>query len=155
MADRSLCVCECILLSDKLCYNRRMAKKKSRKRKKRIRMRSFFLPFIITLTAVAAAGVFALAAHSWITEPVRKQSTDSVNGEREKDDTTQKKHLPNIRASWKILIILRRITSMSGNRSCPGRRPLLLQGMSSLMIITRLPDRCVQTAIFPRACRLM
>ncbi len=71
-----------------------MAKKKSRKKKKRIRMRSFFLPFMITLTMVAAIGVFALAAHHWITEPVREQSTNVVNGGQEEPDTTQMAQMP-------------------------------------------------------------
>ncbi len=54
-----------------------MAKKKSRKKKKRIRFhRSFIMPFLVTLTAVAAVGVLALAAHQWITEPVRTRKND-------------------------------------------------------------------------------
>lgn len=54
-----------------------MAKKKSRKKKKRIRFhRSFVMPFLVTLTAVAAVGVLALAAHQWITEPVRTRKND-------------------------------------------------------------------------------
>ena len=62
-------------------YNSRMAKKKSRKnkKKKRIRLhRSFILPFFITLTAAVAAGVLALAAHQWIMEPVKTQKTDAI-----------------------------------------------------------------------------
>ena len=58
-----------------------MAKKRSRKikKKKRIRFhRSFFLPFLITLTAAVALGVLALAAHQWIMEPVKKQPADIV-----------------------------------------------------------------------------
>ncbi len=58
-----------------------MAKKKSRKnkKKKRIRLhRSFILPFFITLTAAVAAGVLALAAHQWIMEPVKTQKTDAI-----------------------------------------------------------------------------
>lgn len=54
-----------------------MSKKKSRKKKKRIRFhRSFIMPFLVTLTAVAAVGVLALAAHQWITEPVRTRKND-------------------------------------------------------------------------------
>lgn len=64
-----------------------MAKKKIRKKKKRIRLhRSFLLPFILTLTIAMAIGVLALAAHQWITEPVRGKSTEPVNREREKTD---------------------------------------------------------------------
>ena len=60
-------------------YNGYMAKKKSRKKKKRIRFhRSFIMPFLATLTAVAAVGVLALAAHQWITEPVRTQTNDTA-----------------------------------------------------------------------------
>ncbi|MCM1268007.1 MAG: CapA family protein [Bacteroidales bacterium] len=67
-----------------------MAKKRVRKRKKRIRFRrSVILPFVITLTAVAAAGVLALAAHRWITEPVRDGLTEMVNMEQEKAETAQ------------------------------------------------------------------
>lgn len=58
-----------------------MAKKRSRKikKKKRIRFhRSFFLPFLVTLTAAVALGVLALAAHQWIMEPVKKQPADIV-----------------------------------------------------------------------------
>lgn len=67
-----------------------MAKRKSRKEKKRIRLsRSFLMPFMITLTTVAAAGVLALAAHHWITEPVRNQSTNSETKEQEEPDTAQ------------------------------------------------------------------
>lgn len=54
-----------------------MSKRKSRKKKKRIRFhRSFIMPFLATLTAVAAVGVLALAAHQWITEPVRTQTNE-------------------------------------------------------------------------------
>ncbi len=56
-----------------------MAKKKSRKsrKKKRIRFRrSFFLPFLMTLTGVALVGILALAAHQWIMEPVKTQNDD-------------------------------------------------------------------------------
>ena len=58
-----------------------MAKKRSRKikKKKRIRFhRSFFLPFLVTLTAAVALGVLVLAAHQWIMEPVKKQPADIV-----------------------------------------------------------------------------
>lgn len=58
-----------------------MAKKRSRKikKKKRIRFhRSFFLPFLVTLTVAVALGVLALAAHQWIMEPVKKQPADIV-----------------------------------------------------------------------------
>lgn len=56
-----------------------MAKKKSRKKEKRIRFyRSFIMPFLATLTAVAAVGVLALAAHQWIMEPVRTQTKDTA-----------------------------------------------------------------------------
>ncbi|MDE5718490.1 MAG: hypothetical protein K2I53_12905, partial [Lachnospiraceae bacterium] len=58
-----------------------MAKKRSRKnrKKKRIRFhRSFFLPFILTLTAAMALGVLALAAHQWIMEPGKTKTTDIV-----------------------------------------------------------------------------
>ena len=58
-----------------------MAKKRSSKikKKKRIRFhRSFFLPFLVTLTAAVALGVLALAAHQWIMEPVKKQPADIV-----------------------------------------------------------------------------
>lgn len=58
-----------------------MAKKKRRKhtKKKRIRFhRSFFLPFIITLTAAVALGVVALAAHRWIMEPMKSMPADMV-----------------------------------------------------------------------------
>lgn len=34
------------------------------------------MPFLVTLTAVAAVGVLALAAHQWITEPVRTRKND-------------------------------------------------------------------------------
>lgn len=40
------------------------------------------LPFILTLTIAMAIGVLALAAHQWITEPVREKETRSVNRER-------------------------------------------------------------------------
>lgn len=58
-----------------------MAKKRSRKikKKKRIRFhRSFFLPFLVTLTAAVALGVLALAAHQWIMEPVKTKPADIV-----------------------------------------------------------------------------
>ena len=58
-----------------------MAKKRSRKnkKKKRIRIhRSFILPFVITLTAAMAVGVLALAAHQWIMEPVKTQKADAA-----------------------------------------------------------------------------
>ncbi|MDE6404626.1 MAG: CapA family protein [Lachnospiraceae bacterium] len=64
-----------------------MAKKRSRrnKKKKRIRFhRSFFLPFLLTLTAAVALGVLALAAHQWIMEPVKTKKTDIVQSNREK-----------------------------------------------------------------------
>lgn len=68
-----------------------MAKKRIRKKKKRIRLhRSFLLPFILTLTMAMAVGVLALAAHQWITEPVRNKPTKSVNREREKTDQEEK-----------------------------------------------------------------
>lgn len=64
-----------------------MAKNKSRKRNKkknRIRFhRSFFLPFVITLTAAVAAGVLALAAHQWIMEPVKTKKTEAVRPDQE------------------------------------------------------------------------
>lgn len=44
------------------------------------------MPFMITLTTVAVIGVFALAAHHWITEPVRKESTKAVNEKRGRRD---------------------------------------------------------------------
>lgn len=56
-----------------------MAKKRSRKKKKRIRFhRSFFLPFLITLTGVALTGILALAAHQWIMEPVKTRTGNAV-----------------------------------------------------------------------------
>lgn len=58
-----------------------MAKKRSRKNKKKKRIRfhrSFFLPFVITLTAAVALGVLALAAHQWIMEPVKTKPADIV-----------------------------------------------------------------------------
>lgn len=64
-----------------------MAKKRSRKskKKKRIRFhRSFFLPFILTLTAAMALGVLALAAHQWIMEPVKTKKTDIVQSDHGK-----------------------------------------------------------------------
>ncbi|MDE7358696.1 MAG: hypothetical protein K2N39_04560, partial [Lachnospiraceae bacterium] len=69
-----------------------MAKKRSRrnrnKKKKRIRFhRSFFLPFLLTLTAAVALGVLALAAHQWIMEPVKTKKTDIVQSNREKAPT--------------------------------------------------------------------
>lgn len=39
------------------------------------------MPFLTTLTAVAAVGVLALAAHQWIMEPVRTKTTDMVKEE--------------------------------------------------------------------------
>lgn len=70
-------------------------KKKITKKEKRIRLsRSFLMPFMITLTAVAAAGVFALAAHNWITEPVRNKPTDTVNKEREDAGGMEEPQLP-------------------------------------------------------------
>lgn len=67
-----------------------MAKKKIRKKKKRIRLhRSFLLPFILTLTIAMGIGVLALAAHQWITEPVRGKTTESVNREREKTERAE------------------------------------------------------------------
>ena len=67
-----------------------MAKKRIRKKKKRIRLhRSFLLPFILTLTIAMAIGVLALAAHQWITEPVRGKSTEPVKREREKTDQAE------------------------------------------------------------------
>jgi len=66
-----------------------MAKKKSRKRKKRIRFhRSFIMPFLATLTAVAAIGVLALAAHQWIMEPVRTR-TDNAATSRQNEPQGQ------------------------------------------------------------------
>lgn len=62
-----------------------MAKRRTRKskKKKRIRLhRSFFLPFVITLTAAVAIGVLALAAHQWIMEPVKTKKTESVHSNR-------------------------------------------------------------------------
>lgn len=58
-----------------------MAKRKTRKskKKKRIRIhRSFFLPFVITLTAAVALGVMALAAHQWIMAPVNTKKAETV-----------------------------------------------------------------------------
>lgn len=67
-----------------------MAKKKSRKQKKRIRFhRSFIMPFLVTLTAVAAVGVLALAAHQWIMEPVRTQTNDIADS-RQNEPQEQK-----------------------------------------------------------------
>lgn len=63
-----------------------MAKKRLRKNKKKKRIRfhrSFFLPFVITLTAAVALGVLALAAHQWIMEPVKTKGTDVVQSDRE------------------------------------------------------------------------
>ena len=65
-----------------------MAKKRSRKKtkKKRIRFhRSFFLPFLITLTAAVALGVLALAAHQWIMAPVKTKPSDEVRSDYEKE----------------------------------------------------------------------
>lgn len=60
-----------------------MAKKRMRKKKKRIRLhRSFFLPFILTLTVAVFAGILALAAHQWIMEPVKKKTAKEVSRER-------------------------------------------------------------------------
>ncbi|MBD5507254.1 MAG: CapA family protein [Lachnospiraceae bacterium] len=59
-----------------------MAKKRRRKKKKNIRLhRSFLLPFILTLTIAMAIGVLALAAHQWITEPMRSKRTDADSRE--------------------------------------------------------------------------
>lgn len=61
-----------------------MAKRRTRKskKKKRIRLhRSFFLPFVITLTAAVAIGVLALAAHQWIMEPVKTKQTESAHSD--------------------------------------------------------------------------
>ncbi len=63
-----------------------MAKKRSRKTKKKKRIRfhkSFILPFIITLTVAVALGVLALAAHQWIMEPVKTKGTDVVQSDHE------------------------------------------------------------------------
>lgn len=61
-----------------------MAKKRIRKKKKGIRLhRSFFLPFILTFTIAMVIGVLALAAHQWITEPVRGKSNTAVGDRRE------------------------------------------------------------------------
>ena len=63
-----------------------MAKRRTRKskKKKRIRLhRSFFLPFVITLTAAVAIGVLALAAHQWIMEPVKTKQAESEHSARE------------------------------------------------------------------------
>lgn len=76
-----------------------MAKKRSRKqskKNKRIRFRrSFFLPFFMTLTGVALAGVLALAAHQWIMEPVKSRTNAAIavwevgtQKEKGKDDET-------------------------------------------------------------------
>ena len=60
-----------------------MAKRRRRKKKKNIRLhRSFLLPFILTLTIAMAIGVLALAAHQWITEPMRSKKTESDFWER-------------------------------------------------------------------------
>ena len=68
-----------------------MAKKRKRKKKKSIRLhRSFFLPFILTLTIAMAVGVLALAAHQWITEPVRMRATEADPKEREKSAPEQR-----------------------------------------------------------------
>ena len=59
-----------------------MAKKRKRKKKKNIRLhRSFLLPFILTLTIAMAIGVLALAAHQWITEPMRSKRTEADSRE--------------------------------------------------------------------------
>ncbi len=61
-----------------------MAKKRRRKKKKSIRLhRSFFLPFILTLTIAMAIGVLSLAAHQWITEPVRTKRAEADSRKRE------------------------------------------------------------------------
>lgn len=63
-----------------------MSKKRSVKntKKKRIRFhRSFFLPFVITLTAAVALGVLALAAHQWVMEPVKTKQTDVARPDQE------------------------------------------------------------------------
>lgn len=65
-----------------------MAKKRSRKKtkKKRIRFhKSFILPFIITLTAAVALGVLALAAHQWIMEPVKTKTANEIQSDYEKE----------------------------------------------------------------------
>lgn len=59
-----------------------MAKKKTRKKKKRIRLhRSFFLPFLLTFTLATAVGVLALAAHQWIMEPVKTKASKESSRE--------------------------------------------------------------------------
>ena len=61
-----------------------MAKKRSRKYKKKNRIRfhrSFILPFFITLTAAVALGVLALAAHQWIMEPVKTKPAEVVRSD--------------------------------------------------------------------------
>lgn len=63
-----------------------MSKKRSVKntKKKRIRFhRSFFLPFVITLTAAVALGVLALAAHQWVMEPVKTKQADVARSDQE------------------------------------------------------------------------
>lgn len=63
-----------------------MGKKRSTKKtkKKRIRFhRSFFLPFVITLTAAVALGVLALVAHQWVMEPVKTKQTDVARSDQE------------------------------------------------------------------------
>lgn len=63
-----------------------MAKKRSQKNKKKKRIRfhkSFFLPFVMTLTAAVALGVLALAAHQWIMEPVKTKEPDAVRADQE------------------------------------------------------------------------
>ncbi len=63
-----------------------MAKKRSQKNKKKKRIRfhkSFFLPFVMTLTAAVALGVLALAAHQWIMEPVKTKEPDAVQADQE------------------------------------------------------------------------
>lgn len=65
-----------------------MAKKRSRKKtkKKRIRFhKSFILPFIITLTAAVALGVLALAAHQWIMAPVKTKTANEIQSDYEKE----------------------------------------------------------------------
>lgn len=48
------------------------------------------MPFLITLTVVAAVGVFALAAHYWITEPVRKETNELIDNGRKGMDAEEK-----------------------------------------------------------------
>lgn len=53
------------------------------------------MPFMITLTVVAAVGVLALAAHHWITEPVREQSTKLVNEGQKKEEQAKTQETPS------------------------------------------------------------